>query len=76
MDRGAALDRLPEIYANALRLRDAGLRDEDIAMRLGIPQEAVAALLRVAEAKLARLMASDEPLPAEADPDRASTPST
>ena len=69
MDRGDALDRLPETYANALRLRDAGLRDEDIATRLGIPQEAIAALLRVAEAKLTRLMASDEPPPAEADPD-------
>jgi DNA-directed RNA polymerase specialized sigma24 family protein len=69
MDRGAALDRLPETYARALRLRDVGLRDEDIAMRLGIPPEAIAALLRVAEAKLTRLMASDEPPPSEADPD-------
>ena len=65
MDRGAALDRLPETYANALRLWDAGLRDEDIAMRLGIPQEAIAALLRVAE-KLTRLMASEERPPGEA----------
>jgi DNA-directed RNA polymerase specialized sigma24 family protein len=66
MDRGAALDRLPETYANALRLRDAGLRDEDIAMRLGIPPEAIAPLLRLAEAKLTRLMVSDEPPPSQA----------
>jgi DNA-directed RNA polymerase specialized sigma24 family protein len=65
MDRGAALDRLPETYANALRLRDAGLSDDAIATRFGIPQEAIAALLRLAEAKLARLMASEQPSPGE-----------
>jgi DNA-directed RNA polymerase specialized sigma24 family protein len=59
MDRGAALDRLPETYANALHLRDAGLSDDAIATRFGIPLEAIAALLRMAEAKLARLMATE-----------------
>lgn len=65
MDRATALNRLPETYANALRLRDAGLSDEAIATRFGIPHEAIAALLRLAEAKLAHLM-SDEPPPQEA----------
>jgi DNA-directed RNA polymerase specialized sigma24 family protein len=69
MDRATALNRLPETYANALRLRDAGLREKDIATRLGVPEEAIAALLRLAQAKLTRLMASEEPPPAEADPD-------
>jgi DNA-directed RNA polymerase specialized sigma24 family protein len=68
MDRRTALDQLPETYAKALRLRDAGLRDEAIATRLGIPQEAIAPLLRLAEAKLTRLMASDEPPPSHAGP--------
>jgi DNA-directed RNA polymerase specialized sigma24 family protein len=48
------LDGLPEAYATALRLRDAGCTDEMIADRLGIEPEAVAPLLRIALAKLAR----------------------
>ena len=48
------LDGLPEAYATALRLRDAGCTDEMIADRLGIEPEAVAPLLRIAVAKLAR----------------------
>lgn len=61
MDRATALRRLPETYAEALRLRDAGLDDEAIAARLKVPNEAIALLLRLAEAKVARLMANDEP---------------
>jgi len=61
MDQATALSQLPETYANALRLRDAGLCDEAIARWLGVPEEAIAPLLRLAEAKLTRLMASDEP---------------
>lgn len=57
MDRAAALDRLPELYAQAIRLRDAGVTREEIAVRLGIALEAVAPCLSVAEAKLARIMA-------------------
>jgi DNA-directed RNA polymerase specialized sigma24 family protein len=61
MDRATALSQLPETYAEALRLRDAGLSDEATASRLGIPAEAMSLLLRLAEAKLAHLMAEDEP---------------
>lgn len=63
MDRATALRQLPETYAEALRLRDAGLRDEAIASRLGVPTEAMTLLLLLAEAKMARLMAPDEPPP-------------
>jgi len=47
------LDGLPEMYATALRLRDAGCSDEMIADRLEIEPEAVAPLLRIAAAKVA-----------------------
>jgi DNA-directed RNA polymerase specialized sigma24 family protein len=47
-----ALDGLPEAYATALRLRDAGCSDGMIADRLDIEPEAVAPLLRIASAKL------------------------
>ena len=67
MDRATALSQLPETYAEALRLRDAGLSDEATASRLGIPAEAMSLLVRLAEAKLAYLMAEDEPRPQEAD---------
>ena len=46
------LDDLPEAYATALRLRDAGCSNEMIADRLDIEPEAVAPLLRIAVAKL------------------------
>jgi DNA-directed RNA polymerase specialized sigma24 family protein len=75
MDRAAALSRLPEAYAEALRLRDAGLSDAAIARRLGVPAEAMALLLRLADAKLAHLMAGDEEEAREADfPPPASPP--
>jgi DNA-directed RNA polymerase specialized sigma24 family protein len=54
------LDGLPDAYATALRLRDAGCSDEMIADRLGIEPEAVAPLLRIAIAKLAHRSAGDE----------------
>jgi hypothetical protein len=65
MDRATALSQLPETYAEALRLRDAGLSDEAITSRLGVPAEAMSLLLGLAEAKLAHLMAADEPPPRE-----------
>jgi hypothetical protein len=49
---------LPEPYAEALRLHDLG-RDHAIAGSLGIEPEAVASLIELAEAKLARLLASE-----------------
>jgi DNA-directed RNA polymerase specialized sigma24 family protein len=54
-----ALERLPATHAEALRLREHGETDEAIAGRLGIEPEAVAPLVRVAEAKLAALADPD-----------------
>lgn len=59
MDRADALDSLPEAYAAALRLRDAGSEPVEIARRLRIAPEAVAGALELAEAKLARLLATE-----------------
>jgi len=53
--------RLPEAHAEALRLRDRGVGEEAIAELLEIPIEAVAPLVRIAEAKLARLLDSKAP---------------
>lgn len=54
------LRRLPEPYAEALRLHDMG-QDGAIAERLGIEPEAVGPLIELAEAKLARLQVTREP---------------
>ena len=61
VDRADALELLPDAYADALRLRDAGHPPAEIARRLGIAHEAVATALELAEAKLARLLAENEP---------------
>jgi DNA-directed RNA polymerase specialized sigma24 family protein len=51
--RAQALQRLPLPYATALRLRDAGMADKEIAERVGVDLDALATFMRVAEAKLA-----------------------
>jgi len=61
MDLAAALDELPEVHATAIRLHQAGVDAAGIASELGIEAEAVAPLLRVAEAKLASLLATPGP---------------
>jgi DNA-directed RNA polymerase specialized sigma24 family protein len=61
MDLASALDELPEVHAAALRLHRAGTGAAGIAAALGIEVEAVAPLLRVAEAKLASLLAAPDP---------------
>jgi DNA-directed RNA polymerase specialized sigma24 family protein len=57
VDRDSALQLLPDTYAAALRLRDAGLEPAEIGRQLGIAPEAVASALVLAEAKLQRLLA-------------------
>jgi DNA-directed RNA polymerase specialized sigma24 family protein len=59
VDRIAALELLPEVYARALRLRDEGASTARIASELGIALEAVASTLELAEAKLTRLAQRD-----------------
>ena len=56
MDRAAGMSRLPGAYGFALFLRDAGLDDEAIAVRLGIEPSAARNLLVLAERKLAILI--------------------
>ncbi|MDF3311613.1 MULTISPECIES: sigma factor-like helix-turn-helix DNA-binding protein [Rhodococcus] len=51
--RESAIERLPDAYAVALRMRDAGLSYAAIAERVGVEPEAVGPMLRVAKAKLA-----------------------
>lgn len=60
MEPSEAIEQLPETYAEALRLQQAGLEDS-IAERLEIAPEAVGPLLRLAHAKLAVLLDPDEP---------------
>jgi DNA-directed RNA polymerase specialized sigma24 family protein len=60
VDRSAAIEMLPDVYADVLRLRDAGHGPPEIARRLRIAPEAVATALEIAEAKLARLLAQDD----------------
>jgi hypothetical protein len=57
----AELDRLPETYALALRLADAGLDEAAIARALELEPAAAAPLLTLARTKLAALPASTEP---------------
>lgn len=71
MERPEAIDLLPETYAEALRLHDAGHIDL-IPERLGIAAEAVGPLLRLAEAKLAALLVTEDS--EEAEPRDRSSP--
>ncbi|HEU5160986.1 MAG TPA: hypothetical protein VFU43_28575 [Streptosporangiaceae bacterium] len=61
MDRADALELLPETYARALTLRGRGASPADIAGELDIVVEAVPPLLRIADAKLARLLRERPP---------------
>jgi hypothetical protein len=61
MDQEQALRELPEMYAAALRLPDAGLDDDAIAGRLGLPVEGIPPLLRIAGAKLATVPDDSRP---------------
>jgi len=61
MDLAAAMNELPEVHAKALRLHRAGTDASGIAEALDIDVEAVGPLLRVAEAKLASLLAAPDP---------------
>lgn len=56
MDIEAAFSCLPQTHAAALRLRARGFDDDAIAAALVLEREAVAPLLRIAEAKLGALI--------------------
>jgi hypothetical protein len=59
VDRDAAVQQLPAMHAVAVRLCDAGLRDDVIATALGIDDDQVPNVLGLANAKLTNLMALD-----------------
>lgn len=56
MDIEAAFSCLPQTHAAALRLRARGFDDDAIAAALALERQAVAPLLRIAEAKLGALI--------------------
>jgi DNA-directed RNA polymerase specialized sigma24 family protein len=60
MDLASALEELPEVHAAVLRLHHAGTDAAGIAAELGIDIDAVGPLLRVAKAKLTRLLAAPD----------------
>jgi DNA-directed RNA polymerase specialized sigma24 family protein len=61
MDLAKAMNELPEAHAAALRMHRDGTGEAEIAEALGIEPKAVASLLRVAQAKLASLLAAPDP---------------
>jgi transcriptional regulator len=61
---------LPESYATALRLRAAGASQAEVARQLSIEADAIPALLRLAEAKLA----AAKPASSDVEPGSSSTP--
>lgn len=65
-----AVERLPPLYAAALRLQRVGADDAAIAASLGVEEAAVPITLEIAEAKLRRLLARGELLVAEEEPPR------
>ncbi|MGW0040969.1 hypothetical protein [Rhodococcus sp. NPDC003348] len=59
VDRARALAMLPEPYALALRLSDAGVDAPAIARRVGVDAWAFPTFMRLARAKLAALLTSE-----------------
>jgi DNA-directed RNA polymerase specialized sigma24 family protein len=57
VNREHAIEQLPETHAAVLRLRGRGYDDDAIAAALSLPPEAVPELLRIADRKLAALVA-------------------
>ncbi|WP_280183846.1 hypothetical protein [Nocardia cyriacigeorgica] len=55
-----ALTRLPQAYSLALRLRQTGISDEQLAMYLDIATESVTMFLRIAEDKLRAALAEGD----------------
>lgn len=56
MDREDALSEIPAHYGVALRMAEAGATTEQISSALGIESEAVGPLIKIAEAKLRRVL--------------------
>lgn len=59
MERAEAIERLPVTYRRLHRWLEAGVPDDVVAARLGVPVEALPGLVSVAFAKLANIQAAD-----------------
>ena len=55
MERDEAVTELPVVYRQIVELLDAGCTERQIGDRLGVDPPAVASLVAIARAKLARL---------------------
>jgi len=60
MDRAAAVAALPEVYRQAIALRDDGATGSEIARALEIEEASVGPLLEIGDNKLARLLDAGE----------------
>jgi hypothetical protein len=60
VERDEAVTRLPVMYGRVLAWLDEGRTGDEIAVGLGIERHAVEPLIRLAEAKLARLTDASE----------------
>lgn len=56
MDRRTAIDALAPVHAHALRLLDKGVERSVVAARMGLDVDELNTLVRVAEAKVNRLL--------------------
>jgi len=56
VNRRTAIDSLAPVHAHALRLLDDGLERPDVAAQLGLDLDELSTLVRVAEAKVERIM--------------------
>jgi len=56
VDRRTAIDSLAPVHARALRLLDDGVEQAVVASRMGLDTDELATLVRVAEAKVKRLL--------------------
>lgn len=65
MDRRRAVANLPIVHAVAVRLRDDGADTHTIAVAVGVEDDQVPVLLKIADAKLSRLLTPTIPIPAE-----------
>ncbi|MEX2538649.1 MAG: sigma factor-like helix-turn-helix DNA-binding protein [Actinomycetota bacterium] len=56
MERDKALGELPTAYAVAIRMREGGTPDAEIAKVLDVPVESVGRLVQIGEQKLRALL--------------------
>lgn len=59
--RRAALDRIPLPHSEALRLREAGISDDLVAPIVGVEEEALPALMDIADEKLRAVLDREGP---------------